>query len=104
MLEHLLPNGPFYCMTFRMSADWRDFYRSWSNPDILAHPNSPAGGAGPGGSATLKQYDPGAKGPPPASPAARTYDYQSALRLRPGAKRRQFSYKLTKENIAPFRQ
>jgi hypothetical protein len=91
-------------MIFRMSDDWRDFYRSWSNPDILAHPNSPAGGAGPGGSITLKQYDPRAKVPHPYSPAARTYDYQSALRRRPDAVARQFQKILTKEDIARFRQ
>jgi hypothetical protein len=64
-----------------MPDDWRDLYRiyrSWSNPDTLI--------------------------PHPHSPAARTYDYQSAMGRGPNPVARQFQKIVTKEELARLRQ
>src|SRR2546425_11317069 len=64
-----------------MPHDWRDRWRSWLHGDNLAHPNSPAGGAGTGGA-----RPPGSTGdhpwsplPDPASPAGRFIHWQMEL-------------------------
>jgi hypothetical protein len=71
-----------------MTASWRDGFRNWSDPSDprnLAHPGSPTGGAGPGFS---KPPGPTQRPipspiPPPDSPAARHYPYQTALPKKP---------------------
>jgi hypothetical protein len=87
-----------------MAGDWRDWFRNWSSPDSLAHPDSPAGGAGPGHSTILKEYDPSAHVPHPDSPAARSFSYQSALSQGQDPLALQFKRLFSKDEIARFRQ
>lgn len=62
-----------------MAQNWRDWYRNSGDPGSFAHPDSPAGGTGPGFS-TIQGYDSSEAGttspvPHPHSPAARCFDW-----------------------------
>jgi len=67
-----------------MGDDWRKWFHSWSHPGTLSHPNSPAGGTGPGLS-----RPPGYQGdspswsrspvPHPDSPAGRDFNWSYEL-------------------------
>jgi hypothetical protein len=85
-------------------GDWRDWFRNWSSPDTLAHPDSPAGGAGPGHSTILKEYDPSARVPHPDSPAARGFTYEPTLHREQDAVGLQFRKIFSKDEIARFRK
>jgi len=63
-----------------MADSWEDWFRGWSSPDTFAHPDSPAGGLGPGYSRM-----PGPLGimpsnvPHPGSPAGRHVSWSFEL-------------------------
>jgi len=64
--------------------DWREWFRNWSQSGAFAHPDSPAGGSGPGFSSLPGPlgYPPPPSGPVPIpypnSPAGQHSDWQSA--------------------------
>jgi hypothetical protein len=64
-----------------MPDDWQDVFRSWSYPDRFAHPDSPAGGSGPGFS-RVPRYSGSSwpRLPHPDSPAGRHLHWDSELR------------------------
>jgi len=71
-----------------MAAQWRDLFRSWSDPSDafkLTHPDSPVGGAGPGFSrppGPLQQPS-ASSAPHPDSPAGKLHDYQKESKKQP---------------------
>ena len=64
---------------------WKDWFRSWSDPGRFAHPDSPAGGSGPGfsrppGSLGLRDSGPLLSSVPhPDSPAGRHFAWSTEL-------------------------
>src|SRR5438270_13000161 len=54
------------------SDDWNQQWRSWSDPNQFAHPNSPAGGSGPGSCRNTIASSPFSSHPLPGSPADRS--------------------------------
>jgi len=78
-----------------MAENWRDSFRSWSHPDILVHPDSPAGGTGngfarfPRYNSDLWEFSPV---PHPDSPAGRRFPYHMVL-LAENRKRRDARHK-----------
>lgn len=54
------------------TTDWSQQWSSWSDPNQVAHPNSPAGGSGPGSCRATLASSPFSPHPLPGSPADRS--------------------------------